>query len=279
MIPLDVRGVLRRFSLHPKKSLGQNFLMDEAALARVAAAAGLAGEDTVLEIGAGLGSLTRHLAAAARRVVAVELDENLRPALEFVLKPWANVEIHYGDILRLPASGLQLPAAYKVAGNIPYYITSAVIRHLLEADSKPALIVLTMQREVAERLCARPGDMNLLAVSAQFYGVPRVLAHIPAGAFYPRPEVESAVVRLEVLPQPAVAVADVDQFFRVVKAGFSQKRKQLRNSISAGLQLAPARVEALLAQAGIDPQRRAETLALQEWGALAEAVGKSRGGD
>jgi 16S rRNA (adenine1518-N6/adenine1519-N6)-dimethyltransferase len=121
--------------------------------------------------------------------------------------------------------------------------------------------------------------MNLLAVSAQFYGVPTVLAHIPAGAFYPRPEVESAVVRLEVLPQPAVAVADVDQFFRVVKAGFSQKRKQLRNSISAGLQLAPARVEALLARAGIDPQRRAETLALQEWGALTEAVGKSRGGD
>ncbi len=274
MLPLDVRAILRRFNLHPRKSLGQNFLVDEGALAKVAAAAGLMPEDRVLEIGAGLGSLTRHLALAARGVVAVEVDESLRPALEFVLKPHANVAVHYGDILRLPSSAFNLPPAYKVVANIPYYITSAVIRHLLEADAKPTLIVLTMQREVAERLCAAPGDMSLLAVSAQFYGVPQVVTRIPAGAFYPRPTVESAVVRLEVLPQPAVPAADVAQFFRVVKAGFSQKRKQLRNSLSAGLHLEPERAEALLAGAGIDPKRRAETLALAEWGALAEAVGE-----
>ncbi len=162
--------------------------------------------------------------------------------------------------------------SYKVAANIPYYITSAVIRHLLEAERRPALIVLTIQREVAERLCARPGELSLLGVSAQFYCVPRVVARIPAGAFYPRPTVDSAVVRLEVRAQWAVAVKDRDLFFRVVKAGFSQKRKQLRNSLGAGLHLEGEQVEAWMKRAGVDPKRRAETLSLEEWGALSESL-------
>jgi 16S rRNA (adenine1518-N6/adenine1519-N6)-dimethyltransferase len=272
MLPLDVRALLRRFQLHPKKGLGQNFLVDEGALKRVAAAAALTSADTVLEIGPGLGSLTRHLAAAAGRVVAVELDEALRPALEFTLKAQPNVDLRFGDILELPLADFQLPAAYKVVANIPYYITSAVIRHVLEAAAKPALIVLTMQREVAERLCAGPGDMSLLAVSAQFYGAPRVVARIPPGAFHPRPAVDSAVVRLDVFPEPVVTAVDTAQFFRVAKAGFSQKRKQLRNSLSGGLRLEAAQVEDWLKQAGIDPKRRAETLTLAEWGALARAL-------
>ncbi|MGH2521003.1 MAG: 16S rRNA (adenine(1518)-N(6)/adenine(1519)-N(6))-dimethyltransferase RsmA [Anaerolineales bacterium] len=269
MIPLDVRGLLRRFNLHPKKSLGQNFLVDEAALAKVAAAADLAPGDTVLEIGPGLGSLTRHLAAVAQGVVAVELDEALLPALQHVLRPYPNVEIVHGDILHLPHSTFDLPPAYKVVANIPYYITSAVIRRLLEAEARPRLVVLTMQREVAERLCAGPGDLSLLAVSVQFYARPSIVAGIPAGAFYPRPEVDSAVVRLDVRPQPAAPVEDVDRFFQIVKAGFSQKRKQLRNSLSGGLRLEASAVDDWLAQAGIDPKRRAETLTLEEWGALA----------
>jgi 16S rRNA (adenine1518-N6/adenine1519-N6)-dimethyltransferase len=272
--PLNIPALLRQFNLRPDKGLGQNFLVDEPALANVTSAADLTAGETVLEIGAGLGSLTRHLAEAAQRVVAVELDEALWPALRFVLSPYANVEIIPGDILRLPLSSFGLPPAYKVVANIPYYITSAVIRHLLEAERRPALIVLTIQREVAERLCAQPGDLSLLAVSAQFYSVPRVVGRIPAGAFYPRPAVDSAVVRLEVRPKWAVDVKDREVFFRVVKAGFSQKRKQLRNALGAGLHLSGEQVDAWLARTGVDAKRRAETLTLEEWGGLSGTLEK-----
>jgi 16S rRNA (adenine1518-N6/adenine1519-N6)-dimethyltransferase len=269
--PLHLPSLLRRFNLQPKKSLGQNFLVEEHALEKVAAAAELTPHDTVLEIGPGLGSLTRHLAQSAARVVAVELDQNLLEPLSYVLEGYENVEVVHGDILQLPPASLNLPAAYKVVANIPYYITSAVIRHLLEAENQPSRVVLTIQKEVAERLCAKPPDMNLLAVSVQFYSVPKVVAKISAGAFYPRPEVDSAVVRLEVHGQPAVNVSSADEFFRMVKAGFSQKRKQLRNSLSAGLSLPAEQVEAWLTRANIDPKRRAETLSLEEWGALTHA--------
>ncbi len=275
MIPLNIPALLRQHNLHAKKSLGQNFLVDEGALEKVAAAADLNAEDEVLEIGPGLGSLTRHLASAARRVVAVELDNALLPALESVVGRYPNVEIISGDILSLHPSSFTLQPSYKVVANIPYYITSAVIRHLLEAETRPALIVLTVQREVAERICAGPGDMSLLAVSVQFYAAPRIVARIAAGAFYPKPEIDSAVLRLEVLPHPAVSISDPNHFFRVVKAGFSQKRKQLRNALSGGLRMEAATVEALMARAGLDPKRRAETLTLEEWGRLAGAADKT----
>lgn len=269
MTPLNVPALLRRFDLKPRKSLGQNFLVDEGALAKVAAAAELTAADIVLEIGPGLGSLTRHLAQAAARVVAVELDQNLLAPLRYVLADYPNVEIVHGDILNLQPSTFNLPAGYKVVANIPYYITSAVIRHLLEAHARPDRIVLTVQKEVAQRLCAAPGAMSLLAVSVQFYSEPRIVARISAGAFYPQPEVDSAVVRLDVRARPAVDVPDTETFFRIVRAGFGQKRKQLRNALSAGLGLSGKAAEALLAQAGIDPRRRAETLTLDEWGKLA----------
>jgi len=273
MNPIDIHNLLRQHNIHPKKRLGQNFLVDEATLARVAAAAGLEPGDSVLEIGAGLGNLTRHLAEIAGRVVAVELDSDLFPALQDTLKGYEQVELVLGDILRMDLAGrLGLPDGYKVAANIPYYITSAVIRHLLESRARPSRIVLTVQREVAERMVAQPDDMNLLAVSVQFYSQPSLMARVPAGAFYPRPEVDSQIVRLEVRAQPAVSVPNVEQFFRVVKAGFSQKRKQLRNSLIGGLRLEPAQVDALLAGTGVAPKRRAETLTLEEWAAIACAA-------
>jgi 16S rRNA (adenine1518-N6/adenine1519-N6)-dimethyltransferase len=272
MRPLHAPQLLRQFGLKPRKSLGQNFLVDEAALEKVAAAADLAPDDSVLEIGPGLGSLTRHLAADARRVVAVELDANLLPALAATLEPFENVAVVHGDILQVDLAGLGLDPGYKVVANIPYYITSAVVRRLLEAPIRPALAVLTVQREVAERICAGPGALSVLAVSVQFYSRPRMAGRIPAGAFYPRPDVDSAVVRLDIRPEPAVPVADVDAFFRVVKAGFSQRRKQLRNALSGGLALPADGVEAALERAGVDPRRRAETLSLDEWGALAGAL-------
>ncbi len=275
MPPLNIPALLRRFNLRPKKSLGQNFLMDEGALAKVVAAAELSADDTVLEIGPGLGSLTRRLAQAAGRVIAIELDQTFLPALESVLKSYSNVQIIHGDILQFPPSSFRLPPSYKVVANIPYYITSAVIRHLLEAEARPSRIVLTVQREVAERMCAGPGEMSLLAVSVQFYSAPKIAARLSAGAFYPRPEVDSAVVRLDVRPQPSVAVEEVEAFFRVVKAGFSQKRKQLRNALSGGLQMENEAVDDALARAGIDPKRRAETLTLEEWDLLTDAIGKN----
>jgi 16S rRNA (adenine1518-N6/adenine1519-N6)-dimethyltransferase len=277
--PLDVRRLLREFNLRPKKSLGQNWLVDESALARIAAAAQLCRQDTVLEIGPGLGSLTRHLAESAGRVVAVELDAALIPPLRRVLAGYSNVSIVQGDILQYLPESLELSERYKVVANLPYYITSAVIRHLLEADIQPALIVLTVQSEVAQRITAAPGKMSLLAVSVQFYGRPSIAAHIKAGSFYPVPQVDSAVVRIEPYDRPAVDVADRDGFFAVVKAGFSQKRKQLHNALAAGLARPQIEIATALDHAGVDGRRRAETLTLSEWASLAQALLTSASAD
>jgi 16S rRNA (adenine1518-N6/adenine1519-N6)-dimethyltransferase len=269
--PLDLPALMRQFGLRPNRSLGQNFLVDPAALERVAAAAELAPGDLALEIGAGLGSLTRLLARRARRVVAVELDQSLLPALRHVVSGFNNVEIVPGDILQLDPAALMGEGGYITAANIPYYITSAIFRRLLEARLRPRRLVLTVQREVAERICARPGELSLLALSVQVYGAPLIAARIPAGAFHPAPKVDSAVVRVDLAPEPRIAAERLGVFFSLARHGFAQKRKTLRNSLAAGLAWPAARTEALLAQAGIHPQRRAETLSLEEWGALAAA--------
>jgi len=250
--------------------LGQNFLEDPAILQRIVDAAELTPDDSVLEIGPGLGTLTRLLAASAGRVVAVELDERLTAILPEILADCPNVEIIHGDILALDPAALfpERHPVYKVVANLPYYITSAVLRHLLESPARPRLMVLTLQREVARRLVAGPGEMSLLAVSVQFYGQPRIVGRIPAGAFYPPPQVDSAVVRIDVYDHPPVPVDDVEGFFRVVRAGFGQRRKQLRNALSQGLGRPAEEVAAALKRAGIAPQRRAETLSLAEWAAL-----------
>jgi 16S rRNA (adenine1518-N6/adenine1519-N6)-dimethyltransferase len=275
---MDIKPLLRQFNLRPKKSLGQNFLVDEHALGSIVHAAEITPDDVVLEIGPGLGSLTQHLADVARHVIAVEIDRALIPPLRSVLSTRSNISIVEGDILQLDPAELlshyltsQL-SNYKVVANIPYYITSAIIRHLLEADIKPRSIVLTIQVEVAQRIIAQPNDMNLLAVSVQFYGVPRIVQRIPAEAFYPAPDVDSAVVRIDLPDQPRVNVKDVDWFFKVAKAGFGQKRKQLHNSLTAGLPIKHEQIMQALSEVGIDPKRRAETLTLDEWGRLSDQL-------
>ncbi|MBN8654956.1 MAG: ribosomal RNA small subunit methyltransferase A [Anaerolineae bacterium] len=272
--PLNAAAVLKRYGLRADKSLGQNFLQDHFALEKIAHAAEIQADDCVLEIGPGLGSLTRYLAVSARVVTAVELDADLLPPLKAVLTPHANVRIVQGDILELQVSDLVDQSGYIVAANIPYNITSAIIRHLLESTPKPRRIVLTIQKEVAERICATPGDLSLLALSVQVYGKPRIEAKIPAGAFHPVPNVDSAILRIDIYDEPLIAIDMLPNFFKVIKAGFSQKRKTLRNSLSAGLQMKPAQAEALLTQAGIDPMRRAETLSIEEWKALCEGTGQ-----
>ncbi len=268
--PLDTGALLRAHGLRPKKSLGQNFLVDEAALRQVAAAAAIQRDSCVLEVGPGMGHLTRYLAGAARRVVAVELDRQLIPILQEVLASSPNVTLIQGDILKLDPAALVGEAGYLVVANIPYYITSNLIRRLLEAPLKPAHLVLTVQKEVAERICAGPGDLSLLALSVQVYGKPVIAAHIPAASFYPAPEVDSAVLRVDISEQPRVPAEHTRAFFRLIKAGFSQKRKTLRNALAGGLAWKPERASALLLAAGIDPQRRAETLNLDEWAQLVE---------
>jgi 16S rRNA (adenine1518-N6/adenine1519-N6)-dimethyltransferase len=296
--PVRLAELLRRHGLHLKKGLGQNFLADPVHLDRIVAAAELTPDDVVVEVGPGVGTLTARLASQAGRVVAVELDASLLPALHETLAAYDNVTIVQGDILQLDPGQLsiingQLPIVneaqpadpgslpidhcqltidhYKVVANLPYYITSAAIRHLLTAERPPALLVLTVQREVAQRIVARPPGMSLLAVSVQFFAQPEIVARIPAGAFYPPPKVDSAILRLRPWPQPPADVPDAEAFFTIARAGFGQRRKQLRNSLRANLELPQEQIDAMLSGAGIDPQRRAETLTLAEWAQLAHA--------
>jgi len=266
---MNARRLLKEFDIQPKKSLGQNFLVDQRALERIVEAAELGPEDIVLEIGPGLGALTRLLVAEAGRVVAVELDQRLVEVLRQTLTDLPNVEIIHGDILKLNLADLLEQQGdnfqYKVVANLPYYITSAIIRHLLTAEVRPKLMVVTVQLEVARRITAEPGEMSLLAVSVQFYGRPRIVARIKAGSFYPSPQVDSAVIRIDLDDYPVVEVDDVDSFFEVVRAGFAQRRKQLRNALAAGLALPASEVAQVLNRASVNPKRRAQTLSLEEW--------------
>jgi 16S rRNA (adenine1518-N6/adenine1519-N6)-dimethyltransferase len=270
--PLNAFAVLKRHGLRADKRLGQNFLQDPFALEAIVFAAEIRSTDTILEIGPGLGSLTRYLAASAKQVIAVELDYELLAPLRAVLAPYPNVRVIHGDILKLSPQELVVEKDYVVAANIPYYITSAVIRHLLESDPKPRRIVLTVQKEVAERICATPGDMSLLALSVQVYGQPHIAAYIPATAFFPEPKVDSAVLSIDIYSAPLIKPELLESFFKMIKAGFSQKRKTLRNSLSSGLHISTSASEEMLKQANIDPMRRAETLSIAEWQVLCEII-------
>jgi 16S rRNA (adenine1518-N6/adenine1519-N6)-dimethyltransferase len=268
--PLPVQALLRDYGLKPKKRLGQNFLVEDSFLKRIVEAAGVAPADEVLEIGAGLGSLTRHLASAAGNVTAVEIDEPLFPILKKVLKDFKNVRLIRGDIMEIDPLELASRAGYKVVANIPYYLTSNLIRRLLEAPLKPALMALTIQREVAQRVCAEPGNMSLLSLGVQIYGKPHNEFLIPAEAFYPLPDVDSALLLVELFAQPVIPTDLLDIFFKLAKIAFTQKRKMLHNALAGAPGLGNEKAVKLLNLSGIDPNRRAQTLALQEWFILTE---------
>ncbi len=268
--------------IRPKKSLGQHFLRSGHHVRRIVEAADVGPEDVVLEIGPGTGILTKELVARARRVIAVEIDERMVSHLRRKSRAQSNFTVVHGDILsinpgRLIESNVGSQTSYKVVANLPYYITSAIMRHLLESTPSPRVIVVTVQKEVAQRMIATPPRMNLLAVSVQFYGRPRIVLHIPRRAFHPPPKVDSAVVRIDVYEKPIVEVPCRELFFAIVRAGFSQKRKQLHNALASGLNIPPADARVLLEEVGIDPRRRAETLSLEEWARLAWAYKKRTG--
>ena len=271
---------LRQFDLQARKGLGQHFLVDEEVLKLITSTAELTSNDVIVEVGPGLGILTRELARQAGWVVAIELDSKLAVALEQTLASFDNVSIINKDILQIdPAALLQeqkarfppaisSPFSYKVVANLPYYITSPVLRHFLEMSVKPQIMVVMVQKEVAEAIVAEPGQMSVLSISIQFYGEPRIISYVPAQCFYPAPEVDSAILRIDLYSQPAVAVTDERGFFDLVQAGFSASRKQIVNSLAQGLGLPKAEVLSLLEKADIVPQRRAETLTLEEWARL-----------
>ena len=259
------KKLLDKYHLRPHKGLGQNFLSDDTVLSGIADAAGIPEHAAVLEVGPGLGSLTRHLAERAERVTAVELDKDLVPVLRKEFADCPNVEIVQGDILEFSPDEYFTDGDYYVAANIPYYITSAVIRHLLEGKARPKRLALTVQKEVAERICATPGKLSLLALSVQVYGKADMPMIIPAASFYPEPNVDSAVVRIELYDEPLIPQERMDDFFALAKAGFGQKRKTLRNALSSNLHISGAEAETKLLKAGIDPMRRAETLSIEEW--------------
>ena len=265
-------ALLEQYQVLPKKSLGQHFMHDPGALAKLVATAEITAADTVVEVGAGTGSLTEWLAAQAQQVYAIELDARLQPILEDRFDEAANVYLVFGDILKLDIAALLGAGDYVVVANVPYYISSAIIWHFIESRLPPRRLVLTMQYEVAERIVGGRGAQNLLSVAAQFYGRASIIGKLSPAVFVPRPHINSAIVRIDTHVQPPVEVPGAAAFFRVLRAGFSQKRKQLKNSLSSGLGIKAVDAGSLLRGADIDPQRRAETLSLDEWARLTRAV-------
>ena len=257
---------LRRLNLRARKGLGQHFLVDDRVLKRLISAVSLTPGDTVIEVGPGMGILTRELAKGADHVIAVEVDTGIAKALREALVPWPNVIVINADILESdPASLLGVENSYKVVGTLPYYIATAVIRRFLEAQIKPLSIIVTVQKEVAQAIAAPPGQMSLLSVSVQLYGKPTIVDYIKPQSFYPPPKVDSAIVRVDLYERPTIAMADEAKFFTIVRGGFSAPRKQLRNSLALGLEISTGEASSLLEEAGIEQKRRAETLNLEEW--------------
>ncbi|MDD4859670.1 MAG: 16S rRNA (adenine(1518)-N(6)/adenine(1519)-N(6))-dimethyltransferase RsmA [Dehalococcoidales bacterium] len=267
----QTKQLLRQADLKARKGLGQHFLVDGSVLQKILAAAELSPDDTVVEVGPGLGVLTRELAQRAGRVIAVELDDNLAALLRQNLSDFHNVTIINEDILKLdPAELVPDGKPYKVVANLPYYIAAPVLRHFFEAKSQPGMMVVMLQKEVAKTITAEPGQRSLLTVSVLFYGKPKIVAKVPARAFYPAPEVDSAVLRIDVYQKPPID-ADAASFFTLARAGFTNPRKQVVNSLAHGLDLPKAEFIEMLAKANIDARRRSETFTLDEWGQLWKA--------
>jgi len=269
----NVKSVLEKFDAKPKKGLGQNFLIDKNILQKIIDAANISPEDTILEVGPGVGTLTQELAKKAKRVVAVEKDEAMIKILKENLKDLDNVEIIQGDILKVDYLKFKIEN-YKVVANIPYYLTSPLIRKFLEVENKPEEIILMIQKEVAHRICATPPDMNLLAVSVQFYANPKIVFNVSKNSFWPIPKVDSAIIKIT--PHTSHCEEGKAQrsnlFFKVVKAGFSQPRKQIGGNLSKMLKIERKKVDELLTKNNLSSTQRAETLTVQDWKNLTETL-------
>jgi len=265
------KNLLEKRAIKPSKRLGQNFLISEQTRMELVAAADIKKNDLVLEVGAGIGTITTELAARAKHVIAVEKDKALIPILKETTKDFKNIEIIQGDILKTcfvfptfaKASADRHGSCFMVVGNIPYYLTAPLIRKFLESADPPRSMTLMVQKEMAQRICAKPPDMSILAISVQVYAKPHITSYVPRSSFWPAPEVDSAI--LKIIPVPADSKTNLAKFFRIVKTGFSSPRKQLINNLSKGLKISRAETERVFLSANIDPKRRAETLSVEDW--------------
>lgn len=261
--PKIIKEILEEFGAKPSKGLGQNFLIDKNVLQKIIDTSDIKEDDIVLEIGPGMGVLTHELAKKAKKVVAVEKDQTMINILSKTTGQFNNVQIIDQDILETNIESLGLENnKYKVIANIPYYLTSPLIRKLLEEKIRPAEIILMIQKEVAQRICAKVGDMNLLAVSVQFYAEPKIISYVKKSCFWPAPKIDSAIIKITPKENPTI---NSDLFFKIVKAGFVQPRKQLLNNFSTALNIEREKVESWLTKNNIAPNQRAETLSIQDW--------------
>lgn len=268
---MNIKEELTKLGIGPKKGLGQNFLINEGVYDKLVSAAEVKPGDTVIEVGSGLGTLTKYLADAGADIVAIEKDRNFAGLLQEKFKNHKNVKIIEGDILKFdPAAHGARPATYKIVGNIPYYLTSRLLRVAFETWPQAEVIVFMLQKEVAERIVAKPPTMSLLAVSVQYYAEAKIVSRVGRNSFWPAPDVDSAIIKMAPTRQPN-PVKD-KKFFRIVVAGFAGKRKQLANTLSSGLKLSKQNIQSALLSIGIDPKRRPETLTLTEWHKITEIL-------
>jgi 16S rRNA (adenine1518-N6/adenine1519-N6)-dimethyltransferase len=279
----QTRKLLQSYDLRAKKRLGQHFLVNSAVLHKITRAAGLSTDDVVLEIGPGIGILTAELVKQAGWVISVELDQNLIKLLKDSFSAYPNFSLVNRDILAIEPldlieaekpglpGNLALSRKYKLVANLPYYITQPIIRHFCEAALKPELMVIMVQKEVAQNIVAQPGEMGILAVSVQYFGRPEIIDYVPAGNFFPVPKVDSAILKISLYPSPRLKVTSENSFFKVVRAGFCARRKQVANSLSQGLAISKTEVISLMQKAGVSPQKRPEVLTLEEWALLENA--------
>lgn len=258
-IPMTNVQILKKYNIRPSKKLGQNFLIDKSVLKKIINVADLKSDDTVLEIGPGLGILTSELAKRVKKVIAAEKDKRLCEALKNILKDYKNVKIVNKDIL-----GFKFQvSSFKLIANLPYYITSPVIRKFLEIKNPPKLMVLMVQKEVAQRICAKPPKMSLLTVAVQFYAKPEIISYVSKKSFYPEPKVDSAIIKI--LPKAVPNKIDTKKFFKLVKAGFSSKRKFLINNLSRELKIVNCKLKIVFDQIKLGQKLRAENLSIKDW--------------
>jgi len=252
--------------MFPNKVLGQNFLENEKIVDKMLSSADLSLEDTILEVGPGQGAITGKLLNKVKQVIAVEKDPELVKYLEGKFENIKNLKILEGDILNGTNYELLVTSyPYKIISNLPFYLTSRFLRVFLELENKPTMMVLIIQKEVAQRICDKPPHASLLSNSVQFYAKPEIIDFVPKENFNPIPEVDAAIIKINILKEPKIKVQDVNEFFKVLKTGFSQKRKQLHNNFSSGLHISKEEAKELLQKSGINPERRAQTLSLEEW--------------
>ena len=263
----EIKNLLDKYDSSPSKTMGQNFLIDDFTLNKIIEAAELNPKDTILEIGPGLGGLTKELAQKTKKIIAIEKDNAMVQILKETLKDYKNVEIIHGNALL--DTNYSLPTHYKVVANIPYYITSPIIRKFLESANPPESMVLMVQKEVGQRICSSPPNMSLLSVSVQFYAKPKIISYISKKCFWPSPKVDSAIIKI--IPFKKSEEISHEKFFKIVKSGFSQPRKQLANNFSKSLKIHREKVNLWLLKNTTNPKQRAETLSIEDWKNLANS--------